>query len=101
MTVKQRLRTIEKTIKPEKNRPRGKAWLVESPDIEKQVEKICAGKVKHPETGEAYDPKDTFFLLNFVDTRKIYQEEQDEIRTLEEEKEKLLREIAAAEKKDV
>ena len=97
MTVKQRIAAIEKTIKPEKKRPRGRFWLVESPDIERQVERICAGKVKHPETGESYDPKDTFFLLRFVDTKKEDRKEQDEIRALEEEKERLLREIAAVE----
>ena len=100
MTVKQRIAAIEKTIKPEKKRPRGKAWLVESPDIEKQVERICAGKVKHPDNGEAYDSKDTFFLLRFVDTKKEDREKQDEIRTLEEEKERLLREIAVMEKSE-
>lgn len=98
MTIKQRMTAIEKTIKPERKRPRGKFWFVESPDIEKQVEKICAGKQKHPDTGEAYDQKDTFFLLRFVDTRKEDQRGQDEIRALEEEKEKLLQEISAAEK---
>ena len=98
MTIKQRMAAIEKTIKPERKRPRGKFWFVESPDIEKQVEKICAGKVKHPDNGETYDPKDTFFLLRFVDTKKEDRKKQDEIRALEEEKESLLREISAAEK---
>ena len=98
MTIKQRMAAIEKTIKPERKRKLGKGWFVESPDIERQVERICAGKQKHPDNGEAYDSKDTFFLLRFVDTKKEDREKQDEIRALEEEKEKLLQEISAAEK---
>ena len=105
---KSRLRTIEKILKPKKERQRLKIWTVSSSNEDEnsaQIERITRGEIKHPDGG-FYSETDANF---FIDVRFLPVEPQngqsemtanleDEIRRLELRLKRLRQDVERLEK---